>query len=222
MKKFIILGFLSLTSLLFPPPAMDTPFPDESTNLALSAEVSTSFVSPWETLAAVNDGFDPSSSQDYSYGAYGNWNGESDYHNYHWVQYEWAGAQTLASAAVYWWNDGGGIATPIDAYITCWNGASWGGAIRIGTGLDQYNGIALNVRTDKIRIYMISARATGILEWKIFGMAGASCPVSTLIPYVQVNGGAVERKNVAGVRTGDSLGLFFGAPRGGEWSWTGP
>jgi len=222
VKKFIALAFLGLISSFFPVSTTDALLADDSTNLAGSAKASTSFVSPWETLAAVNDGFDPSSSGDYSHGAYGNWNGESDYHKYNWVQYEWAGPQALASTSVYWWNDGGGIATPVDAYVTCWNGASWSGAVRIGTALDRYNSVALNAMTTKIRIYMVSDLATGILEWKVFGTAGGTCPSPTVIPYVQINGGASEQTNLAGVVAGDSLLLYVSMPRDGALSWIGP
>jgi hypothetical protein len=60
----------------------------ENINLALDATVTTSFVSSWETLSAVNDGVEPSNSSDNGNGAYGNWNGEGDYNTYNWVQYE--------------------------------------------------------------------------------------------------------------------------------------
>jgi len=38
-------------------------------NLALTSTVSTSYVSPWETLGAVNDGYTPQVSSDYTHGA---------------------------------------------------------------------------------------------------------------------------------------------------------
>jgi len=53
--------------------------PADTTNLALTFTVSASYVSPWESLSPVNDGYTPSSSSDYSHGAYGNWNGEENY-----------------------------------------------------------------------------------------------------------------------------------------------
>ena len=184
--------------------------------------MSTSFVSSWETLGAVNDGYEPADSRDHSHGAYGNWNGESSYHTYNWVQYEWSLARTLSSTSVYWWDDGEGIDQPSDAYITYWNGTSWARATAIGTGLDTYNSVTLNIRTNKIRISMVSAKATGILEWKVFGTGGGSCAASTLTPFVQVNGGAAEQTRYAGVVAGDSVRISLTAPQDGEWSWSGP
>ena len=79
-------------------------------NRAAEATVTTSFVSAWETLAAVNDGIaSTSSSSKPSAGAYGNWNGDAYYNTYNWVQYEWSNRINISSTSVYWWSDGGGI-----------------------------------------------------------------------------------------------------------------
>ena len=222
MKKIVALAFLGLVSSLFFLPVKGAPFAGDPINLAPAAVVSTSFVSSWETLSAVNDGYDPSSSLDYSHGAYGNWDGESNYNTDNWVQVEWPFAQTMTSSSVYWWDDGAGIDQPTDAYITYWNGTSWTGAVDIGTALDQYNSVNLNVRTDKIRIYMVSAMATGILEWRVYGEFSGLCAASTVAPYVQVNNGTPEQTNYANVLVGDSLLLDLRAPQGGDWSWAGP
>src|ERR1035437_6629500 len=82
-------------------------------NIALTAVVTTSFVSDWETLTAVNNNVQPTSSAKASGGiAYGNWNGEDNYNTYNWVQYEWTSAQQISSTNIYWWSDGGGISQP--------------------------------------------------------------------------------------------------------------
>ncbi|MCK2220059.1 family 43 glycosylhydrolase [Actinomadura sp. ATCC 31491] len=56
------------------------------------ATASGSYVSPWETPAAVNDGHTPASSADHSHGAYGNWNHQGT----EWVEYRWPAAQTVS------------------------------------------------------------------------------------------------------------------------------
>lgn len=81
----------------------------EDSNIALSASVSTSFVSSWETLSAVNDDIQPSSSSDNSNGAYGNWDGEENYSTWNWVQYSWTEDQQISYTEVYWWDDNAGI-----------------------------------------------------------------------------------------------------------------
>jgi hypothetical protein len=196
----------------------------DTINLALQATVSTSFVSSWEKLEAVNDGYNPSSSSDKSKGAYGNWNGESDYNTYNWVQYEWNLAQKIVSTSVYWWDDGAGIDRPTNAYIEYWNGTSWIIADSIGVALNQYNTLGLGLRTNKIRINMVSLMATGILEWKVIGIGNdsQSCDSWILIPYIQVNNGEMQQGNSAVVIAGDSVHLDIQLQGSGDWSWSGP
>jgi hypothetical protein len=70
-----------LASVLWesPPPTK------QPANLAIAAEVSTSYISGHETLMAVNDGVTPGSSHDTSHGAYSNW----PKRGVQWVQYSW-------------------------------------------------------------------------------------------------------------------------------------
>ncbi len=141
----------------------------EETNLALDADVSTSYVSSWETLEAVNDGYEPSSSSDYTHGAYGNWRGSDYYDTWNYVQYDFDQEYQINSTSVYWWDDGYGIEQPYDAYIMYLDGDTWVEAGDIGVSLDQWNTLNMNVTTDGIRVYMISTMATGILEWQVWG-----------------------------------------------------
>ena len=158
-------------------------------NLALTATVSTSFVSSWEKLSAVNDGNEPKNSKTKGTGAYGNWDGEGNYKKYNWVQYEWALAQKITSTAVYWWSDGGGISQPTDAYIEYWTGNEWLKAGNIGTSLDQFNTLTIDLWTNKIRINMASLTSTGILEWQVFGTESGPCEATALTPYITINDG---------------------------------
>ncbi len=75
------------------------------TNVAPAAVATTSYVSPWETIAALNDGATPSNSNDKTNGAYGNWNNPN---SLQWVQYHWSQTYTVTSVQVYWFNDGEG------------------------------------------------------------------------------------------------------------------
>ncbi|HSO78410.1 MAG TPA: hypothetical protein VLQ76_07570, partial [Bacteroidales bacterium] len=194
----------------------------DSTNLALSATVTTSYVSAWETLTAVNDGFEPAGSGDHSRGAYGNWNGEANFNKYNWVQYDWTLAQNITSSSVYWWDDGQGIDQPTDATISWWNGSEWINEGSIGIALNSYNSRKLNIRSDKIRISMKSLMATGILEWKVYGVANTSCTPSPIYPRLQIGNGTLQSTNTANLVAGDSLLLEFMPVDVGNWSWSGP
>jgi len=195
---------------------------NDSVNLALAASVSASFVSSWETLAAVKDGYEPAGSADHSHGAYGNWNGEADYGKYNWVQYEWPLAQNVTSSSVYWWDDGMGIDKPTDAYITFWNGSVWSDTVRIGTDPDRYNAARSDFRTNRVRIWMKSLMATGILEWRVFGTANTTCVPTVLSPIVQAGNLPVQESNTVSIASGDSVLLDMVPVDGGDWSWSGP
>jgi len=191
-------------------------------NIALTAVVTTSDVSGWETLGAVNDNKVPSNSSDHSNGAYGNWEGEFVYNTYNWVQYEWTSSQQISSTNIYWWSDGGGIGQPTDAYISYWDGVAWVKAGNIGTALDKYNTLQLNFLTKKIRVYMVSKTSTGILEWQVMGVQGLSCSATPLTPSIQIDANPTVQTNFANALTGHTVLLSVDPKEGGRWVWTGP
>ncbi|SHF92415.1 Por secretion system C-terminal sorting domain-containing protein [Mariniphaga anaerophila] len=168
-------------------------------NLApLASELTTSHVSPWEKLEAINNRYNPNSSTDKNGSAYGNWDGAGKYDTWNWVQYDFPWEITLGSSEVYWWTDNGGIAIPYNSYLEYWNEekGSWeecpnpiinGEEVPNSSyGLDnvtatnnspakgcksnQYNVTVFGetITTTKVRLHFISYRAQGILEWKIY------------------------------------------------------
>ncbi|MDQ6417918.1 S-layer homology domain-containing protein [Paenibacillus sp. LHD-117] len=74
-------------------------------NMAFSARVSASYTSPWERLAAVNDGRKTESNIPH-WGTWGN-AGPAE-----WVQYEWPQGATIESSNLVLWSDAGGILAP--------------------------------------------------------------------------------------------------------------
>ncbi|MGV3581970.1 MAG: Ig-like domain-containing protein [Methylophilus sp.] len=140
-----------------------------TSNLASTATLATSYVSAWESLAAVKDGYTPANSTDHSHGAYGNWNGTANYGKTNWVSFTWSTAKKLSAFEVYWWNDGAGIATPTSATVQYWDGAKWVSLGSIGRSLNTFNKLAMNITTTSIRVSMSSTRATGIIEARVSG-----------------------------------------------------
>lgn len=195
------------------------------TNLALDATVSTSFVSGWESLGAVNDGVDPSSSAKTTT-AYGNWNGEGDFGIYNWVQYDWSDAVNITSTSIYWWDDNPtdqGIAQPNDAYIEYWDGIDWVNAGNIGVALDTYNDLDIgSVWTQKIRVTMKSPAATGILEWKVMGQTGGNCDATQFATYIKVNDAEATEDSTVSILVGDNLVLTADEQETGQYYWNGP
>ena len=194
-----------------------------SSNLALEATVSTSYVSPWETLAAVNDNVSSTSSTyKPSAGAYGNWNGESYYNTYNWVQYEWNSRINVLSTSVYWWSDGGGISKPTDAYIEYWNGIEWINSGQIGTSMNIYNTLNVGVWTNKIRIYMKSNTSTGIIEWQVYATDETPCSSSEITTLVKVNDSQEEALSNIVAKTGDNVLITAQISGEGQLYWFGP
>ena len=162
------------------------PNPDNAPkNIAMAdpdVSLSTSYVSPWESLAAIKDGYEPTSSTDKGPGAYGNWpNPET----WNWVQYDFGqNVYNITKSEVYWWTDNGGILIPYDAYLEYWDieAQQW---VRVestvGVEADKYNVTDLSVVTNKLRLHFIATEAQGILEWKVWGT-----PVPTVLEQAPV------------------------------------
>lgn len=151
-----------------------TPAPSGD-NIAPLATASTSYVSPWETLSAVNDNSDPSSSNDKSNGAYGNWNSPN---TLQWVQYDWPQNYRLSSTEIYWFDDNHGVLTPTTAYFEYWDGNGWVNAGNLPLLKDSYNALSLDdIVTSRVRVSMLNTnKSTGILEWRILGVATEGTP----------------------------------------------
>lgn len=138
------------------------------TNVAPQATSSTSYVSPWETIVALNDGFTPANSNDKSHGAYGNWNNPN---SLQWVQYDWSQTYTVTSIQVYWFNDAGGVLTPTTAYAEYWNGTAWVNLGNIPLVTNAFNTLAVSsVNMSRLRVSMRNTtQSTGLLEWRVLG-----------------------------------------------------
>src|SRR4051794_36200653 len=79
--------------------------PGQSDNLARTGTPSASYTSAWESVAAINDGIDPPSSNDTVNRRWGTWPNRGE----QWAQVQWSAAQTLRSADIYFFDDDQGI-----------------------------------------------------------------------------------------------------------------
>ncbi|WP_430782734.1 glycoside hydrolase family 43 protein [Actinoplanes sp. G11-F43] len=140
------------------------------TNVAPSATASTSYVSSWESLAAINNGGTPANSQDRSNLAYGNWPEQGT----QWIEYQWPAARSLNRSSVYWFDDNQGIDLPASCQLQYWNGSQYvnvPGQSPCGVAGDTENPITFNtVSTTRLRLNITSRTglSTGVLEWKAF------------------------------------------------------
>ncbi len=76
----------------------------------------------------------------------------------------------------------------------------------MGTELNKYNALGLKIQTNKIRIYMISPQATGILEWQVWGAESGPCDPSAVNTLVKINNNEFKSGLSANVLIGDSTG----------------
>jgi DUF1680 family protein len=140
-------------------------------NLAVAAEVSTSYVSGNETLTAVNDGVTPRSSRDTSHGAYGNW----PKRGVQWVQYSWTKPVNISGVSVYWYDDARGVRVPKSARLLQWGGKDWteikgADGATLSLKKDTFNTLTFSpITTDKLRLELTGngRSSTGVIEWSI-------------------------------------------------------
>ncbi|MFE9748909.1 glycoside hydrolase family 43 protein [Saccharothrix saharensis] len=150
-----------------PPP---NPGGGSGTNLAPSATASTSHVSAWESLAALNNGGTPAHSADRSGLAYGNWPERGT----QWVEYQWPTAKSVNRVATYWFDDDQGIDLPASCRVQYWNGSAYAdvpGQSACGVAGNAFNTTTFTaVSTTRLRLSITSKPdfSTGVLEWQAF------------------------------------------------------
>jgi uncharacterized protein len=143
---------------------------NQPANLAPVAKATTSYVSPHETIDALNDGFTPRNSNDKSHGAYGNWQRTGT----QWVQYEWPQPISTRQIDVYWFDDHNGVRLPKACRLLYWNGNGFVSVSNVaGLGLfeNRFNTTTFDdVTTTRLRLEMDSqgTSSTGILEWRVY------------------------------------------------------
>ncbi|MEV6149847.1 hypothetical protein AB0L53_05850 [Nonomuraea sp. NPDC052129] len=142
-----------------------------SGNLAASATPSASNTSSWESVAAVNDGIDPPSSNDTVNPRWGCWPETGQ----QWVDLTWSSAQNLNKAEVYFFDDDEGIDMPASWKLQYWNGSAYvdvPGASAYGLAKNQYNTVNFTAtNTTRLRVLMTGngTSSVGLLEVKAYG-----------------------------------------------------
>jgi hypothetical protein len=142
--------------------------PPTGGNLAPSATPSASYTSPWETVLAINDAIDPSTSNDTVNPRWGTWPEVGQ----QWAELTWTSAVTVRSADVYFFDDDQGIAQPVSWVLQSWNGSSYvnvGNPSGYPTAINQYNRVTFNaVSTTRLRVLLQGGTASvGLLEVKV-------------------------------------------------------
>ncbi|MEU6076782.1 cellulose-binding protein [Micromonospora sp. NPDC047074] len=136
-------------------------------NLAWTATASASYTSPWESVAAVNDGIDPPRSNDTTNRRWGTWPQTGT----QWVDLTWTSTQTVRAVDVYFFDDNGGVRLPAAWRVQSFNGSGYvdvAGASGYPVAVDRYNRVTFTaVSTSRLRVLLTSGAASvGVLEVK--------------------------------------------------------
>jgi hypothetical protein len=145
-------------------------------NVAPAASVSASYTSPWELAEAVNDGIDPSSSDDGVNRRWGTWPEQGE----QWVQLEWPDPVRVDASDVYFLDDGGGVRLPTSWRLQYWTGTSYvdiPGTYEVVA--DRYNHTGFpGVTTTRMRAVLRGDTASvGVLEWQVHAEPSSVAPV---------------------------------------------
>ncbi|GID93202.1 discoidin domain-containing protein [Amorphoplanes digitatis] len=145
------------------------PGPQPGQNLAPAATPTASYTSAWESVAALNDGVDPPSSNDTVNPRWGTWPEQGQ----QWAELTWPAAQTLTSAQLYFFDDNGGVRLPASWSLQYWNGTAYV-AVPSASGypvaINQYNQATFGqISTTRLRAVLNSGTGSvGLLEFKAF------------------------------------------------------
>jgi len=181
----------------------------QGTNVALSATPSASYTSPWEHLAAVNDGINPPSSNDTVNPRWGTWPQTGT----QWVQLTWTQPVTVSSSDMYFFDDSynsgpGGVRVPASWRIEYLNGSTWtpvSATTTYGVAANRYNTVAFSsITTTALRAVMQSGTASvGVLEWKVYGSGSGTAAGNPIVRNIYT-------ADPAALVVGDTTYLFTG------------
>ncbi|GIE37018.1 hypothetical protein Ait01nite_100630 [Actinoplanes italicus] len=154
------------------PSASPTPTasPSTSDNLAGTATASASYTSPWESIAAINDGLEPGSSSDTVNPRWGTWPNAGS----QWAELQWPSAVTVGRAQVYLFDDGGGVRVPASWKLQYWTGSAYAdvpGADGYPRAADAYNTVTFTpLTTTRLRVALTASgtSSVGLLEVRAF------------------------------------------------------
>ncbi|GGM40449.1 DUF6055 domain-containing protein [Dactylosporangium sucinum] len=147
-----------------------TPPPAGGQNVAGQAVASASYTNAWESVAAVNDGIDPPSSNDTVNPRWGTWPNSGQ----QWAELTWSSAVSLNKAQVYLFDDNQGIDLPSSWKLQYWTGSAYAdmpGASGYPVAANAYNTVTFTtVSTTRLRVVLQSngTNSVGLLEVKAF------------------------------------------------------
>lgn len=130
-----------------------------------TSSVSASYTAPGHSLVSLNDGDQRTSASYWSNYRNRDHFGVEDY-----VEYQWALQCEISRLRVVWKVDGDSLLLPTEAYFMAWDGEDWKRVAEVTEYTDR--GTSINTEqfvTNRLRLYMRSAAAVGIIEFYVQG-----------------------------------------------------
>ena len=137
------------------------------------AKASASHVFESDTVEALNDGLEPSSSGDHSIARFTWW---SQRGTKEWVQYDFKNAQKFSAVEVYWFDDtgvGGGCRVPQSWRLLYKDGNDWrpvANPAEYGVAKDRFNRVSftpVDTKALRLEVQLQNGVSGGILEWRV-------------------------------------------------------
>jgi hypothetical protein len=92
------------------------------------------------------------------------------------VELQWSQQNIIKEVRAYWATAGDHIQLPTEAWIAWWDGSDWQQGPTMAAANDGVSVTAVDITSDRLRIYLRSDEACGICELRIFGYADPSVP----------------------------------------------
>ena len=115
-------------------------------------------------VSLINDG-----NENYSASYWSTNNGSGVYGQYEYVELQWEFDAKISSVQAHWAPNRGKVAFPTEAYVCYWDGTQWVKAADFADLSKRSSDVSVDVKTKKIRIYVMSDKICGIREVNVYG-----------------------------------------------------
>ena len=115
-------------------------------------------------LSALNDGKQTSASPFWS-----NYQGRERFGSQDYIEYQWPVACEISRTSIYWKEVGDSILMPTEAYFATWDGEQWQRVCDVAEPVGHISSTRENITTDRLRLYVRSEAAVGIVELTVTG-----------------------------------------------------
>lgn len=178
----------------------------------MTTAVRCSYAEPGHPISALNDDLSTTSAAYWS-----GYRNRDSFGQLEYVEYNWSTRCAISRTTVTWKESGDSITIPTEAYLMTWDGHAWQRATDVATpnaaGISTNS--ALTIETNRLRIYMRSKAACGILEFTVQGYPLEGCDA----PQLRA---ASERVNIPEGET-ETLSAMLTLPNGvteePNWYW---